>query len=50
MRILHQFKLMTRNGFCILLILVERIKRDVVQTSEGIDGTTGGIETTNKLI
>ena len=29
MRILHQFKLMTSNGFGILLILVERIKRDI---------------------
>ena len=28
MRILHQFKLMTSNGFGILLILVEMIKRD----------------------
>ena len=43
MRILHQFKLMTSNGFGILLILVERIKRDIAQTWEGIDGTTGGI-------
>ena len=43
MHILHQFKLMTSNGFGILLILVERIKRDIVQTSEGIDGTTVGI-------
>ena len=32
MRILHQFKLMTSNGFGILLILVERIKRDIAQT------------------
>ena len=44
MRILHQFKLMTSNGFGILLIPVERIKRDIAQTSEGIDGTTGGIK------
>ena len=29
MRILHQFKLMTSNRFGILLILVERIKRDI---------------------
>ena len=36
-------KLMTSNGFDILLILVERIKRDIAQTSEGIDGTTGRI-------
>ena len=43
MPILHRFKLMTSNGFGILLILVERIKRDIAQTSEGIDGTTGGI-------
>ena len=43
MPILHQFKLMTSNGFGRLLILVERIKRDIAQTWEGIDGTTGGI-------
>ena len=43
MHILHQFKLMTNNGFGILLILVERIKRDMAQTWEGIDGTTDGI-------
>ena len=43
MRILHQFKLMTSNGFGILLILVERIKRDMAQTWEGIDGATCGI-------
>ena len=43
MLILHQIKLMTSNGFDILLILVERIKIDMAQTSEGIDGTTGGI-------
>ena len=47
-RILHQFRLMTSNGFGILLILVERIKIDIAKTWEGIDGTTGGIETTNK--
>ena len=50
MLILHQIKLMTSNGFGILLIPVERIKRDIAQTLEGIDGTTGRIETTNKLI
>ena len=43
MLILYQFKLMTSNGFGILLILVERIRRDIVQTWEGIDGTSGGI-------
>ena len=31
MLILHQIKLMTSNGFGILLILVERIKRDIAQ-------------------
>ena len=36
MRILHQFKLMTSNGFGILLVLVERIKRDIVQALEGM--------------
>ena len=43
MPILHQFKLMTSNGFGTLLIPVERIKRDIEQTSECIDGTTGGV-------
>ena len=47
---LHQFRLMTSNGFCILLILVERIKIDIAQTWEGLHRTTGRIETTNKLI
>ena len=44
MLILHQIKLMTSNGFGILFILVERIKRDIAQIWEGIDGITGGIE------
>ena len=43
MRILHQFKLMTSNGFGILLILVERIKIDMAQTWEGLQRTTGRI-------
>ena len=43
MRILHQFKLMTNNGFGILLILIERIKIDMAQTCEGLQGTTGRI-------
>ena len=43
MLILHQIKLMTSNGFGILLILVERIKIDMAQTWEGLDGTTGRI-------
>ena len=50
MRILHQFKLMTSNGFGILLILVEMIKRDIAQTWEKLEQTTGRIETTNKWI
>ena len=43
MLILHQFKLITSNGFGILLILVEKIKRDMAQTCEGLQGTTGRI-------
>ena len=43
MLILHQIKLMTSNEFGILLIVVERIKRDIAQAWEGIDGTTSGI-------
>ena len=50
MRILHQFKLMTSNGFGILLILVERIKRDIAHAWEGLQRATGRIETTNELI
>ena len=42
-RILYQFKLMTSNGFGILLILVERIKIDKAQTWEGLQRTTGRI-------
>ena len=44
MLILHQIQLMAGNGFGTLLIPVERIKRDITQTLEGIDGTTGGIK------
>ena len=43
MLMLHQIKLMASNGFGILLIPVERIKRDIAQSCEGLDGTTGGI-------
>ena len=43
MPILHQFKLMTSNGFGILLILVERINVDIAQTLEGLQQTTGRI-------
>ena len=43
MRILHQFKLMTSNGFNILLIPIERIKIDMAQTWEGLQRTTGRI-------
>ena len=34
---------MTSNGFGILLTLIERIKRDMSQTCEGLQGNTGGI-------
>ena len=50
MPILHQFKLMTSNGFGILLILVERIEKRYCSTWEGLQRTTGRIETTNTLI
>ena len=50
MPILHQFKLMTSNGFGILLILLEMIKIDIAQTWEGLQRTIGRIETTNKMI
>ena len=35
---------MTNNGFGTLLILVARIKRDIAETWEGLQGTTGRIE------
>ena len=41
MFILRQIKLMTSNGFGILLILVEGIKIDIAQTWEGLQRTTG---------
>ena len=41
---------MTSNGFDILLILVERIKRDIARTWEVLQRTTSRIETTNKMI
>ena len=41
---------MTSNGFGILLILVERIKRDIAQTWEDLQRTIGRVETMNKLI
>ena len=44
MCILHQFKLMTNNGFGILLILVKRIKIDMAQTCDGLQRATGRIE------
>ena len=44
MRILHQFKLMTSNGFGILLILVERIEERYCSTWEGLQRTTSRIE------
>ena len=40
---------MTNNGFGILLILVKRIKIDMAQTCEGIDGTTGGIGNNERI-
>ena len=43
MLILYQIKLMTSNGFGILLILLEGLRIEIAQTCEGIDGTTGGI-------
>ena len=43
MRILHQFKLMTSNGFGILLILLAGLRIDIVQTWEKLEQTTGRI-------
>ena len=44
MLILHQIKLMTSNGFCILLILLEKIKGNVAQNLRKSSWTTGRIE------
>ena len=49
MPILHQFKLMTSNGFGILLILIERIKIDMVQTLENLHEPPVGLKRTNEL-
>ena len=43
MLILHQIKLMTSNGFCILLILLEKIEERNSATWEGLPQTTGRI-------
>ena len=43
MLILHQIKLMTSDGFGILLILLEKIEERNSATWEGINGTTGEI-------
>ena len=48
MLILHQIKLAVSNGFGILLILVERIKRDIAQNLRRSSTTTGRIETTKE--
>ena len=42
MLILHQFKLMTSNGFNILVILVERIKIDIAQVGKVFKKTPEG--------
>jgi hypothetical protein len=45
MRILHQFKLKKNNGFAYYLFLLKRrLKRDITQTWEGLERTTGRIE------
>ena len=41
---------MTSNGFGILLILVERIKRDISKLENVFNEPPIGIETTNELI
>ena len=50
MLILHQIKLMTSNGFGILLILLEKIDERNSATWEGLPRTTSRIETRNELI
>ena len=43
MLILYQLKSMTNKGFGMPLILLQKIKRDIVQTWEGLEQTTGRI-------
>ena len=50
MLILHQFKLMTSNRFGILLIPVERIKRDINKLEKVFDDPPVGFERTSDLI
>ena len=50
MLILHHLNWWQSNGFGILLILVDKIKRDIAQTWEGLQPTAGRVEITNKLI
>ena len=51
MLILHQIKLMTSNGFGILLILLEGLKRDIVPTSRRYRWNhRWDLETTNELV
>ena len=50
MLILHQIKLMTSNGFCILLILLENgLRGNIAQNLRKSSWTTGRIERTNGL-
>ena len=44
MLILHQFELMTSNVFGILLILVERIKRDISKLEKVFNEPPVGLE------
>mgnify|MGYP005844622505 CR=1 FL=1 len=51
MLILHQIKLMTSNGFRILLILLEKgLRSDISQTCEGLHEPPVGLKRTNGLI
>lgn len=51
MCILHQFELMTSNGFSILLILVERIEIDIAQNlRKDFNESSVGFERTKELI
>ena len=51
MLILHRIKLMTSNGFCILLILLEKgLTSDISQTWEGLHEPPVGMERANELI
>ena len=49
MFILRQRKLMTHNGFGILLILLEKIERDIAKLGKVFNEPPVGLERTNEI-